>query len=141
MKKILTNLATTKPLQDVPIQEVLDELSKSLECTHSQLSTIMDDVIAHFKRTVTEILLPHLAAPLFFMVEVKFVAWERIPLEVQSAVKKLSDEVARGRIPHGFIADYVISTVLRTSEKPSHTPSIYSLDHGAMIQLCRDMQV
>ena len=32
------------------------------------------------------------------------------------------------------------SVILRTHEKPPHTPSLFSLDYGALIQLCMDMQ-
>ena len=63
-----------------------------------------------------------------------------MPLKLQSAIRKLSDEIDSGRAPHGFIEKYVPSVIIRTHEKPPHTPSLYSLDYGALIQLCMDMQ-
>ena len=53
----------------------------------------------------------------------------------------LSDEVERNHLPVGFIEEYTRSVCIRTAEKAPHTPSIFSLDYGALVQLCVDMQV
>ena len=136
----LANLATTKPLMDVPFQEVLDDLSKTLECIPSQLSPIMEDVKAQYKCTMMEILQPRLAAPMFFTDEVRFVKWERLPSETQDAVRILNDEVGGGRLPPGTIKEYVHTVIQKQYGRPP-APDVYHLNHGAMTHLCLDMQV
>ena len=64
MKNTLTNLATSKPLMDVTLQEVLDDLSKTLGRTPRQMSSIMGEIKAHYKRTMTAMLQPHNEVPL-----------------------------------------------------------------------------
>ena len=118
---------------DVTMQEVLDDLCKILQRTPVHMETIMNDVRAHYKRTMTALLLPSppLAVPLHFKKEVRFMNWWDVPFETQEAVRILSDEVAGGRIKPLFIEDYV-RAVIKTNYGRPCVPTVYQLSQGPL---------
>ena len=89
MKKTLTNLSATKPLLDVPYQEVIEDLSKTLGRTPKQLERIEDVIGAHYMRTAKAMLIPELEVPLHYMNEARQVPWESLSMETQCTVTKL----------------------------------------------------
>ena len=67
MRKVLTEMAKSKPLPKTPDQEVLNALAEALQRIPGALSPMMDDIEAQFKRAKTEIQTPHLAVPLMYI--------------------------------------------------------------------------